>query len=153
MKIYLLYGSQTGNAEQISYYLSDILKEKLDICDITVDKLNNYSENYEILNNSDYVIFVCSTTGNGDFPENASIFWRKIKSRKLEKELFSNVKYSVCALGDTNYSMFCFAGKNLNKRMSQLSGKEILPIFCMDAVDDDEEQLENYISYLLEKLK
>ena len=52
MKIYLLYGSQTGNAEQISYYLSDILKEKLDICDITVDKLNNYSENYEILNNS-----------------------------------------------------------------------------------------------------
>jgi len=152
MHIYLLYGSQTGNAEQIAYHLSHILKENIDNCEITVDKLNNYSENYEILNNSDYVIFVCSTTGNGDFPENASRFWRKIKSRKLEKELFSNVKYSVCALGDTNYSMFCFAGKNLNKRMSQLSGKEILPIFCMDAVDDDEEQLEKYISLLLEKL-
>tara|TARA_A100001234_G_scaffold214656_1_gene218483 strand:+ start:685 stop:1146 length:462 start_codon:yes stop_codon:yes gene_type:complete len=152
MHIYLLYGSQTGNAQEISHYLSHILKENIDKCEITVDKLNNYSENYEILNNSDYVIFVCSTTGNGDFPENASRFWRKIKSRKLEKELFSNVNYSVCALGDTNYSMFCFAGKNLNKRMSQLSAKEILPIFCMDAVDDDEEQLEKYISLLLEKL-
>lgn len=153
MHIYLLYGSQTGNAEQIAYHLSHILKDNIDKCEITVDKLNNYSENYEILNNSDYVIFICSTTGNGDFPENASKFWRKIKNRKLEKELFSNVKYSVCALGDTNYSMFCFAGKNLNKRISQLSGQEIIPIFCMDAVYDDEEQLEQYISLLLENLK
>lgn len=152
MRIYLLYGSETGNAQEISYHLSYILKENIDNCEITVDILNNYSENYEILNNSDYVIFVCSTTGNGDFPENASRFWRKIKSRKLEKELFSNVNYSICALGDSNYSMFCFAGKNLNKRMSQLSGKEILPIFCMDAVDDDDEQLKQYISLLLEKL-
>ncbi len=152
MKIYLLYGSQTGNAEEIAHYLSNILKENLDEPDIIVDKLNNYSENYEILNKSDYVIFICSTTGNGDFPENASKFWRKIKNRKLDKEIFSAVKYSVCALGDTNYSMFCFAGKNLNKRISQLSGQEIMPIFCMDAVDDDDEQLEKYISLLLDKL-
>ena len=152
MKIYLLYGSQTGNAEEIGHYLSNILKENLDELDIIVDKLNNYSENYEILNKSDYVIFICSTTGNGDFPENASKFWRKIKNRKLDKEIFSDVKYSVCALGDTNYSMFCFAGKNLNKRISQLSGQEIMPVFCMDAVDDDDEQLEKYISLLLDKL-
>ena len=152
MKIYLLYGSQTGNAEEIAHYLSNILKENLDEPDIIVDKLNNYSETYEILNKSDYVIFICSTTGNGDFPENASKFWRKIKNRKLDKEIFSDVKYSVCALGDTNYSMFCFAGKNLNKRISQLSGQEIMPIFCMDAVDDDDEQLEKYISLLLDKL-
>lgn len=152
MKIYLLYGSQTGNAEEIAHYLSNILKENLDEPDIIVDKLNNYSETYEILNKSDYVIFICSTTGNGDFPENASKFWRKIKNRKLDKEIFSHVKYSVCALGDTNYSMFCFAGKNLNKRISQLSGQEIMPIFCMDAVDDDDEQLEKYISLLLDKL-
>ena len=153
MNIYLLYGSQTGNAEQISYYLSSVLKDNIDNCNIVVDKMNNYSENYEVLNNSNYTLFVCSTTGNGEFPENASKFWRQIKNRKLDKQLFSNLKYSVCALGDTNYSMFCFAGKNLHKRLSQLSGEEILPIFCMDAVDDDEEQLDKYILLLLEKLQ
>ena len=40
MKIYLLYSSQTGNAEEIGHYLSNILKENLYEPDIIVDKLN-----------------------------------------------------------------------------------------------------------------
>ena len=63
------------------------------------------------------------------------------------------MKYSICALGDTNYSMFCFAGKSLNKRLKELGAKPIVPIFCIDAVDDEDEQIEKYFSKIIQSLK
>lgn len=68
METIILYGSATGNAEEMSRYLTRIIEcEKKTI--------NDYSNKLEDLNNFEKVIFICSTTGNGDFPENALIFW------------------------------------------------------------------------------
>jgi len=150
MNLLILFGSETGNAEELSYAFHQLIEEKCE--NIVVQNMNYFSDNYEELNNYDYVIIFCSTTGNGDFPNNASKFWRKIKNRQLEKNTFESLKYSICALGDSNYSMFCFSGKNLNKRLEQLGATPITPIFCMDAVDDDEESFEKYVSMILPKL-
>lgn len=150
MNILILYGSETGTADELSHIFHQIIEDKYE--NVRVSIMDSFSDNYEELNNYDYVIIFCSTTGNGDFPNNASKFWRKIKNRQLDKNTFESLKYSICALGDSNYSMFCFSGKNLNKRMQQLGAIPIAPIFCMDAVDDDEESFEKYVSIILPKL-
>lgn len=51
-------------------------------------------------------VILCSTTGNGDAPENAEKFWRFIKRRTQPKDLFSSLTYVVLGFGDTNYDKF-----------------------------------------------
>lgn len=145
MSIIILYGSQTGNAEEISSYLSREFK-----CDTMI--MNNYSKNIRELNNFEKIIFICSTTGNGEFPENASSFWKAIKKRDIMKDIIKDVKFTICALGDTNYSNFCESGKKLSKRLKEIGGIEIIPIFLVDAADDEEEQIEIYKNKLIDIL-
>ena len=151
MNILILYGSQTGNAKEIAYEFQN----RLDLKKVTsfVHNMNVYKDKIEELNDFDRVIFFCATTGNGEFPDNAILFWKKVKNRKNEKNLYESLKYSICALGDTNYSMFCFSGKSLHKRLQQLGATPILPIFCIDAVEDEEEQIEEYFSKIIQSLK
>lgn len=148
MNILILYGTQTGNAKCMAE-------------EIYHNMLNNNKHNYSImcfnnvnditlLNNYDFVIMLCSTTGNGDFPDDTQKFWKNIKNRKLDKTLYSNLNVSICGLGDSNYSMFCYSSKKLQKRIKELDGNEVIPIFLMDAVYDDEEQLNEYLKLVLE---
>ena len=51
------------------------------------------------------VVIVCSTTGNGDPPDNAERFWRYIRRRRDPPNL-NGMKFTVLALGDTNYDRF-----------------------------------------------
>jgi sulfite reductase alpha subunit-like flavoprotein len=54
---------------------------------------------------------ICSTFGNGDAPENASTFWRTIKSRKIKNDLFENINYNVLGLGNRITHNFVIWGK------------------------------------------
>jgi sulfite reductase alpha subunit-like flavoprotein len=147
MNILILYASQTGNAEEIAYEFNDRMNSKK--ITSSVYNMNVYKDKIEELNEFDRVIFFCATTGNGEFPENGFLFWKQVKNRKNEKNLYESLKYSICALGDTNYSMFCFSGKSLHKRLQQLGATPILPIYCIDAVDDEYEQIEEYFSKII----
>lgn len=69
-----------------------------------------------------YHILVCSTTGNGDAPENADAYWRALKSRSLPKNHLEGVPFAVLGLGDTNYDKFCQMGKMIDKRFAELGG-------------------------------
>ena len=148
MNILILYGTQTGNAkcmaEEIYHNLLNNNKHNYYIM-----SFNNVND-ITLLNNYDFVIMLCSTTGNGDFPDDTQKFWKNIKNRKLDKTLYSNLNVSICGLGDSNYSMFCYSSKKLQKRIKELDGNEVIPIFLMDAVYDDEEKLNEYLKLVLE---
>lgn len=149
MNILILYGSQTGTAQNMSeelYYDIKYLNYNVER-----DILNNIID-INILNNYDLVIIMCSTTGNGDFPDNALKFFSKIKDRKLNKNILQKVNYSICGLGDSNYNMFCFSGKRLQKRFNELKAKEVIPLYLMDAVYDDEEQLYEFKNKIFDYL-
>jgi methionine synthase reductase len=83
---------------------------------------------------------VCSTTGNGDAPENADEFWRIVKKRTA-KDTFLGVPFCVLGLGDTNYDKFCHMGKSIDKRCSELGGERMSEIICADEACNLEEMV------------
>ncbi len=139
--IYILYGSQSGNCENISKMLYDILHDSDE--NIIYGTLNSILKDIDNISGTMYII--CSTFGNGDAPENASAFWRTIKSRKIRNNLFENVSYSVLGLGNSNYSHFCYMGKKIDKRIQELGGQRIKPLVCVDEVEGLEEPVELWL--------
>jgi methionine synthase reductase len=90
-EIYILYGSQTGNAEFIAKDLHEKCQEKeiKSICTTLND-----AKKINLKEVAKAVIILCSTTGNGDAPENADGWWRVNKLKSLVCYL-SNV-YTQC---------------------------------------------------------
>ena len=72
---------------------------------------------------------MCSTTVNGDFPDNSikvnKPIRKKIKDRTLNKNFLQKVNYTICGLGVSNYSMFCFSCK----RFKELNSNEVIPLY------------------------
>ena len=87
---------------------------------------------------------MCSTTGNGDSPDNADKYWRLIKKRSMPKDSFGDLPYCVLALGDTNYDKFCYMGKSIDKRMAELGGSRFLELHCADEATGLEEVVEEW---------
>lgn len=130
LKVLVAYGSQTGCAEAIA----QILHKKLSTFIVGAElSIMNDIKDIKNLETYDYIVFLVSTTGDGDFPDNANKFWRKMRRYK-EKDL-KKVNYCILGLGDTNYNNFCFSSKSLNRRLKKNLAKEYLPIeFADDAV-------------------
>eukprot|EP00808_Paulinella_micropora_P031045 g83163.t1 len=136
--ILLLYGSEGGNAKSIAESLLDDLKGKFE--DVRLFSCNTYAKESNKLAdfpNERLVVFIMATTGQGDPPENARQFFRFLKRNKAEKDWLSNLQYAILALGDTNYTHFCGAGKFLHKLLSGMGAKPFIPMACADdAVSD-----------------
>ena len=83
--IYVLYGSQTGNSEFIAKDIDCKLQE-LGIPSLC-QTLNSIKK-IDIREKALALVVLCSTTGNGDAPENCEQWWRSVKIR-------STVSYSL----------------------------------------------------------
>ena len=59
---------------------------------------------------------ITSTYGEGEPPDMAKGFWDWLKSESAPK--LAHLRYSVLALGDTNYADFCQFGKNCDERLA-----------------------------------
>lgn len=89
-ELFVLYGSQTGNAESIAKDLSELLIARN--IDNKLMTLNGFKSIPVPANGQTYFLLViCSTTGNGDCPENADAWFRSIKLRSAVSALLPYV--------------------------------------------------------------
>jgi sulfite reductase alpha subunit-like flavoprotein len=150
-KLFILYGSATGNAEHIAKALAEKCAPTAVVC----CELNQFKkkclpdwEKPEAPLSPHGVLIVTSTTGNGDPPENASGFVRYFKRCK-NSTMFQHCRYAVLGLGDTNYDQFCACGHLIDRKLAELGGKRIRPIACADEGTGLEDVVEPWTESIL----
>lgn len=106
----IYYGSQTGCAESIAKQIHcEALSRGIDS---SIACLNEFQKTAVPIQKETKTIIVCSTTGNGDPPDNAGKFWRWVRRRSQPKDLLKGMKYTVLGLGDTNYDKFWYVHRS-----------------------------------------
>ncbi|RXG51798.1 NADPH-dependent diflavin oxidoreductase 1 [Armadillidium vulgare] len=127
-KILILYGSETGTAEEaaerigresLRFFFKPIIKSMNDcsLQELTEEKL---------------VVFVAATTGQGDDPTNMKTFFQTLWNKRSNRNLLKDMYYGVLGLGDSSYQKFNFAAKRLNKLIQILGAKSIINIGLAD---------------------
>ena len=156
--ILLLYGSETGNCEQISEDLCETLNETSGLLEKTVQrfKMNEYkrAKMTDKSTGIKIVVFICSSTGDGEGPENAQEFFRFLRreSAKIADDsqgtILSHVFYTVLGLGSSDYSKYQGAPRFLDTRLKMLGASSFHP----RAEADEATSLETVIEPWLESI-
>lgn len=95
-------------------------------------------DSYNVANliSESLVVFVCSTTGQGDPPDNMKNFWRFLFRKSLPADSLCQLDCAVLGLGDSSYPKFNFVAKKLHKRLLQLGVRTVLPAGLADDQHD-----------------
>lgn len=128
---FFLYGSETGNSESITKRLHHDAVTTHGLTGAECMPLNQAitkkvleDQLDEATAKSICLVIVCSTTGEGEPPQNASRFRRWLR---LCKGQLHRVRYTVLALGDSNYNNFCSAGIFIDNKLGELGAVRCYP--------------------------
>ena len=141
--IHILYGSQSGNSEGLAdKWKREATKYGLNP---TVHDMDGFDINS--MSGMSRVMIVCSTWGEGEMPDNAEELYEAAVG---VGKILTNTHFSICALGDTGYDLFCQSGKDWDKTMEDMGGSRI-----HDRVDCDvdfEDPAEQWMNGAMSKL-
>ncbi|MEJ7219297.1 diflavin oxidoreductase [Staphylococcus gallinarum] len=144
LDVHILFGTETGNAEEVSEQFETTLKSHnfnahlWDMDDFPKDKLTTVG----------YVFIICSTQGVGEPPINAIDLYEYLHSDKAPR--LESLNYSVLALGDQDFPDFCQAGKDFDHILEQLGANRIAE--RVDCDFDFEETSEQWMADMVELL-
>lgn len=131
----IFYATQTGEAEALARRTRDALRAAgtpahvRPLAELDVDGLATLRR----------ALFIASTTGEGDPPDGATGFVRRVMS---SQRALTQLQYGVLALGDCCYEDFCGFGRRLD---AWLRARGAQPMFARIDVDDgDPAALENW---------
>lgn len=140
----ILYGSQTGNTEDVA----NLLAEKALANGIEAKVVDMAEYKPKQLKNEEYLAILSSTHGEGDPPDNALDLYEFLHSRKAPE--LKQLQYSVLSLGDSSYEFFCQTGKDFDARLSALGATALVPRVDCDV--DYDEAADAWINELIEAL-
>ncbi len=120
-KITIAYATETGNSKRLATTFA--AKAKKQGIHAKVQSLDQYRLND--LTKEEHFLAIISTHGDGEPPLSAKKFYDHVHNNgfKLPK-----LKYSVLALGDSSYPLFCKAGEDVDEQLTKLGGSRISPL-------------------------
>ncbi|HTL06897.1 MAG TPA: flavodoxin domain-containing protein, partial [Chitinophagaceae bacterium] len=130
-KVTIAYGTETGNAKRVATdFAARAKKNGINAKLVSLDQYRLTD-----LPKEEYFLTVISTQGEGEPPEAAKKFYDHIHNNgfKLEK-----LKYSVLALGDTSYPLYCKTGEDVDLQLQRLGGSRIVDIQKCDVEFDED---------------
>lgn len=122
----ILYATETGASEDVAGALS----REAEAADLTATCQDVADFDLGDLGELDVLLFVTSTTGEGEVPYTAEEFFETVESDDCPD--LSGLRYSVLALGDSTYEQYCEAGKRLDRALATAGAVRI-----QDRVDCD----------------
>lgn len=115
----ILYGTQTGTSESVAEDAATLAKAQG--LKPIVQSMDEVDVNELVA--MEYLLIITSTYGEGEMPDNAQILWGAVKEDDAPN--LDNMRYSVLALGDTGYDLFCQAGIDWDNRLEKLGAKRL----------------------------
>lgn len=140
----ILFGSQTGNAENLARRAAKLAGQHGFAP--TIHDLSKYP--VAQLSSEERLLVITSTYGDGEPPDNAKGFWSFLSGETAPR--LPHLQFSVCALGDTNYPKFCAFGKELDSRLKSLGGRRAHAAAICDV--DFEEPFSKWLTSALASL-
>ena len=116
----ILFGSETGNGEAIATRLANQLNQTG--IKTTLESMGQFR--VASLKKLEQVVFVISTHGEGDPPEEALELFDYLQAERAPE--LPRLNYRILALGDQSYEHFCLAGQILDQRLRQLGSTNTL---------------------------
>ena len=127
--VLVVYASQTGFAQQLAERSADNLRST----GLAV-KLRAIGEvDSAMLANAGRALFVASTTGEGDPPDQALAF---VRGAMAQPAALQDLRYAVLALGDREYEHFCGFGHQLDRWLRQHGAQPLFDIVEVDNADE-----------------
>lgn len=120
VKALILYGTESGNSEKLADRAAKEAKKKgiaatvKNMADISPADLAKYRN----------LLVVVSTWGDGEPPDTATKFYKEFMA---SEEKLNDLRFSVCALGDTSYEKFCQTGKDIDAKLEALGAQRLTP--------------------------
>jgi sulfite reductase (NADPH) flavoprotein alpha-component len=137
-KLSILYGTHTGRSKSLALKLAGTLtRQGITVKTIAMDEYKTRD-----LSSETHLVVIVSTHGEGEPPSMAEDFHSFITGKRAPQ--LPNLSYSVVALGDKSYRLFCKTGTDIDSSFKQLGAKSILPILKLDV--DFEEEADRWIS-------
>ena len=121
LSLTILFGTQTGNAEQMASDIAGIARTRgfaprvASLDSIAMDELAGLKR----------LLIVTSTYGQGEMPDTARGFWEALSAEDAPE--LAGLSYSLMAMGDSGYETFCAAGRDMDERLRALGAKAIEP--------------------------
>jgi sulfite reductase (NADPH) hemoprotein beta-component len=137
----VLYASDGGAAEKKAKRLAGRAKARG--LTTTIATLDSYT--LENLGEEEFVVFVTSTAGQGEPPQNGRTFFKSINAAVAKAtSIFQKLRYSVFGMGDSHYwprpedaHYYNKPGKDLDARLETLGADRIAPLGLGDDQDAD----------------
>ena len=134
----ILYGTHTGKSKIIAGKLAEkLISRGVDVQSVALDEYKTRQ-----LISETNVVFIVSTHGEGEPPAMAEDFHAFITGKRSPK--LPDLSFSVVALGDKSYKLFCQTGIDIENALTKSGAKNILPILTLDV--DYEEEAEAWIN-------
>lgn len=127
----VLYGSQTGNAEDIA----EQLVARAQAEGLTAKAIDMLDYKPRDLKKAKNVVICVSTHGEGDPPDNAEELHEFVYGKKAPK--LDGLNFSVLAFGDSSYEHFCQTGRDFDAQLAALGATRVADRVDLD-VDFDE---------------
>lgn len=116
----IVFASQTGSAEEFARLTADTFH----LAGIGV-QLNSLSElDADTLAQTQRALFIVSTYGEGNPPDNAALFAQRLMNRTLP---LAHLHYGLLALGDRSYANFCGFGDELDGWLTAQGAQSLFP--------------------------
>jgi sulfite reductase (NADPH) flavoprotein alpha-component len=120
VKALILYGTESGNSEKLADRAAKEAKKKgiaatvKNMADISPADLAKHKN----------LLVVVSTWGDGEPPDTATKFYKAFMASEAK---LTDLRFSVCSLGDTSYEKFCQIGKDFDAKLEALGAQRLTP--------------------------